>query len=101
MKNLKVNLTYLEQFILECDEELKEMVANEIMRIKKEIRGLPGIGGETFQIELNKNQFFTLATTKEYVVMSKPKSPMYQRILNWITFGLYKPNSFAYDIKNK
>lgn len=35
MKNLKVNLNYLEQYITECDEEFKELVANEIMRIRQ------------------------------------------------------------------
>lgn len=38
MKNLKVNLTYLEEFVLICDAEFKQMVLDEIIRIRKELQ---------------------------------------------------------------
>jgi hypothetical protein len=51
----------------------------------------PGKTGTTFHIPLQDDG--------ELMVVSKPKSPLYQRILSWLTFGYYKPTSFSYEVK--
>lgn len=80
---------------------------NEIKNIPKELTKnpllpedmLPGIGGTSFQIELNQHWFGYNEDGTRHIVVSKPKSPLYQRILSWLTFGLYKPTSFSYEVK--
>jgi len=66
-----------------------------------EKNNLPGKGGSTFKMQLDRDWLGKgdLNDTKQLMIVSKPKSPMYQRILSWITFGLYKPTSFSYEVK--
>lgn len=60
---------------------------------------LPGKGGETFQVELNQNWFGYNEDGTRCIVDSKVYTKWWQKLLNWITFGLYKPTTFWYKVK--
>lgn len=61
---------------------------------------LPRIGRATFKIELDKEWFREPdILTEKLTVVSEPKAPWYQRLLNKITFGLYKPTKWSYEVK--
>jgi hypothetical protein len=66
---------------------------------KKVNKNLPGIGGETIQVELNQNWSGYNEDGTRHIVDSKVYTKWWQKLLNWITFGLYKPTIFWYKIK--
>ena len=64
----------------------------------------PGVSGESFHIRLDKDWFVNnniLQETQEVIVVSEPKAIWWQRILNKITFNIYKPTNFSYRVKLK
>lgn len=60
---------------------------------------LPGKDGETFQVELNQHWFGYNEDGTRCIVDSKVYTKWWQRLLNKITFGLYKPTTFWYKVK--
>lgn len=62
---------------------------------------LPETHGEHFYLRLDKNWFEVGDILKEnIVIISKPRTKWYRRLLNIITFGLYKV-SICYRVKLK
>jgi hypothetical protein len=64
---------------------------------------LPGKSGKTFKIKLDRDNFNEgdklNTVSNEYQVESKVYTKWWQKLLNKITFGLYKPTTFWYKIK--
>lgn len=76
----------------------KHTLANK--KLKQEVdKNLDAATWNLYKSKINKDFYDHDSTFRKTSVTSKVYTKWWQKLLNWITFGLYKPTTFWYKIK--